>query len=145
MSIWKCPATLEQLREVSKGTLMEHLGIEYLEIGEDFLKGRMPVDSRTKQTAGILHGGASAALAETLGSIAARLCLDSETGNIVGLEINANHLRPVTGGWVTGVARPLHVGRATQVWEIKIFSEQNKLVCISRLTVANLARGKSEG
>lgn len=138
MTIWKSPTTLAQLKEGSKDTLMENLGIEYLEIGDDYLKARMPVDSRTIQTAGILHGGASAALAETLGSIAASMCIDSERKRIVGLEINANHIRPVTGGWVTGITTPIHVGNTTQIWEIRIYNEQEKLVCISRLTVANI-------
>lgn len=137
MTLWKSPKTLDQLKERSKDTLMEHLGIDYLEIGDDYLKARMPVDSRTRQAAGILHGGASAALAETLGSIAASMCIDSEKKRIVGLEINANHIRPVTGGWVTGITTPLHVGKTTQIWEIRIYNEQEKLVCISRLTVAN--------
>jgi 1,4-dihydroxy-2-naphthoyl-CoA hydrolase len=136
MSIWKSPTTLDQIRERSKDTLIEHLGIEYIEIGDDYLKARMPVDSRTIQTAGILHGGASAALAETLGSIAASMCVDRERKSIVGLEINANHIRPVTGGWVTGITTPIHVGKTTQIWEIRIYNEQDKLVCISRLTVA---------
>jgi 1,4-dihydroxy-2-naphthoyl-CoA hydrolase len=140
MSIWKSQISLEQLKDRSKDTLMEHLGIEYLEIGGDFLKARMPVDSRTRQTAGILHGGASAALAETLGSIAATMCIDWEKKSIVGLEINANHVRPVTAGWVTGITTPIHVGNTTQIWEIKIYNEQEKLVCISRLTVANIDR-----
>jgi len=122
--------------------LVEHLGIEFLEFGADFLKARMPVDSRTRQPAGILHGGASVALAETLGSIAAGLCVDREKKGIVGLEINANHIRPVTEGWVTGVTRPIHIGNSTQVWEIRIYNEQDKLVCISRLTVANIEKPK---
>jgi uncharacterized protein (TIGR00369 family) len=138
MTLWKTRPTLAQLTERSKNTLMEHLGIEYLEIGDDFLKARMPVDSRTKQTAGILHGGASVALAETLGSIAAGLCVDRETKRIVGLEINANHIRPATDGWVIGVTRSIHVGKTTQIWEIRIYNEQDKLVCVSRLTVANI-------
>jgi 1,4-dihydroxy-2-naphthoyl-CoA hydrolase len=138
MSIWKSPITLDQVKERSKDTLMEHLGIEYLEIGEDYLKARMPVDSRTRQTAGILHGGASAALAETLGSIAAAMCIDREKKRIVGIEINANHIRPVSAGWVTGITTPIHVGTTTQIWEIRIYNEQEKLVCISRLTVANV-------
>jgi 1,4-dihydroxy-2-naphthoyl-CoA hydrolase len=138
MTIWKSLITLDQIKERSKDTLMEHLGIEYLEIGEDYLKARMPVDSRTRQTTGILHGGASAALAETLGSIAASMCIDREKKHIVGLEINANHIRPVTAGWVTGITTPIHVGNTTQVWEIRIYNEQEKLACISRLTVANL-------
>jgi len=140
MPIWKSPATLEELRERSQNTLMEHLGIEYLEIGDDYLKARMPVDNRTRQTAGILHGGASAALAETLGSIAAGLCVDRERQRIVGLEINANHIRRVTEGWVTGITRPIHVGKTTQIWEIRICDERDKLVCISRLTVANIPK-----
>ncbi|MDA8414594.1 MAG: hotdog fold thioesterase [Desulfobacteraceae bacterium] len=138
MNLWKSPATLDQLKERSKNTLMEQLGIQYLEIGDDYLKARMPVDARTKQTAGILHGGASAALAETLGSIAAGMCIDREKKHIVGLEINANHVRPVSGGWVTGITTPVHVGNSTQIWEIRIYNDQEKLVCISRLTVANI-------
>jgi 1,4-dihydroxy-2-naphthoyl-CoA hydrolase len=138
MSIWKSPITLDQVKERSKDTLMEHLGIEYLEIGEDYLKARMPVDSRTRQTAGILHGGASAALAETLGSIAAAMCIDREKKRIVGIEINANHIRPVSAGWVTGITTPIHVGTTIQIWEIRIYNEQEKLVCISRLTVASI-------
>ncbi|GFE61785.1 hotdog fold thioesterase [Geobacter sp. AOG2] len=140
MPIWKSPATLEEIRERSRNTLIEHLGIEYLEIGDDYLKARMPVDDRTRQTAGILHGGASAALAETLGSIAAGLCVDRERQRIVGLEINANHIRRVTEGWVTGITRPIHVGKTTQIWEVRIHDERDKLVCISRLTVANIAK-----
>ena len=138
MILWKTQTTLDQLKERSKNTLMEHLGIEYLEIGDDYLKARMPVDNRTKQTAGILHGGASVALAETLGSIAAGLCIDRKKKTVVGLEINANHIRPATDGWVTGVTKPIHVGNTTQIWEIKIYNEQDKLVCVSRLTVANI-------
>src|SRR6185369_17668312 len=98
---------------------------------DNFLKAKMPVDSRTRQPEGLLHGGASAALAETLGSIAAGLCVDREKKTIVGLEINANHIRPVRAGWVTGVAKPIHVGSTTQVWEIKIYNELDKLVCVS--------------
>lgn len=138
MILWKTQTTLDQLKERSKNTLIEHLGIEYLEIGDDYLKARMPVDYRTKQPAGLLHGGASVALAETLGSIAAGLCVDTKKKTIVGLEINANHIRPATDGWVTGVTKPIHVGNATQIWEIKIYNEQDKLVCVSRLTVANI-------
>jgi uncharacterized protein (TIGR00369 family) len=136
MSLWKRTATLEQLKEISKDTLIEHLGIEFLEIGDDYLKARMPVDSRTRQTVGILHGGASVALAETLGSFAASLCIDKLGKGIVGLEINANHIRPVTAGWVTGITTPIHLGRTTHIWEIRIHDGQEKLVCISRLTVA---------
>jgi len=138
MTIWKTQTTVEQIQERSRNTLVEHLGMEFTEIGDDYLEARMPVDSRTKQPAGLLHGGASAALAETLGSIAAGLCVDREKKTIVGLEINANHIRPVRAGWVTGVAKPIHVGSTTQVWEIKIYNELDKLVCVSRLTVANI-------
>ena len=138
MAVWKTQTTVDQLKERSKNTLAEHLGIEYLEIGDDYLKARMPVDHRTKQPAGLLHGGASVALAETLGSIAAALCIDREKKEIVGLEINANHIRPVNKGWVIGVTKPIHVGSTTQVWEIKIYNELDKLICISRLTVANI-------
>lgn len=140
MTLWKTHTTLEQLKERSKDTLMEHLGIEYLEIGDDYLKARMPVDARTKQPAGLLHGGASVSLAETLGSIAATLCLDSKKKEVVGLEINANHIRSVREGWVTGVTKPIHVGGTTQIWETRIYNEQDKLVCISRLTVAIIAK-----
>lgn len=140
MALWKTHTTLEQLKERSKDTLMEHLGIEYLEIGDDYLKARMPVDARTKQPAGLLHGGASVSLAETLGSIAATLCLDSEKKEVVGLEINANHIRSVREGWVTGVTKPIHVGGTTQIWETRIYNEQDKLACISRLTVAIIAK-----
>jgi len=138
MSIWKTPLTLDQLTEKSKGTLIEHVGIEYLEIGPDFLKARMPVDHRTKQPVGLLHGGASVVLSETLGSIAAGMCRPPDAKGIVGLEVNANHVRAVKDGWVIGIARPAHVGSATQVWEIKICNEREQLVCTSRLTVANI-------
>ncbi len=140
---WKTRTTLDRLRESSRNTMIEHLGIEYLEIGDDCIKARMPVDHRTKQTAGLLHGGASATLAETLGSVAAGLCVDRDRKTIVGIEINANHVRAVTGGWVTGVARPIHVGNLTQIWEITICNDQEQLVCISRLTVANIDRSPS--
>jgi 1,4-dihydroxy-2-naphthoyl-CoA hydrolase len=143
MAIWKTQATLDQLKERSKNTLIEHLGIEYLEIGDDFLIARMPVDNRTRQPAGLLHGGASVALAETLGSVAAALCVNSEKKDIVGLEINANHIRPVKKGWVTGVTKPIHIGNTTQIWEIKICNELDKLVCVSRLTVAVISKGSS--
>jgi len=138
MPLWKMQTTLNAIKARTKGTLIEHLGIEITEIGDDFLKATMPVDHRTKQIVGILHGGASVALAETLGSIAARLCVDPEKQGIVGLEINANHIRPVRDGWVTGIAKPIHLGKTTQIWEIKIYNDQSKLVCISRLTVANI-------
>jgi 1,4-dihydroxy-2-naphthoyl-CoA hydrolase len=136
MTFWKNNPTLEQLREISRNTLADHLGMEFIEIGDDYLKAKMPVDHRTKQPAGLLHGGASVALAETLGSMAAALCVDREKKQVMGIEINANHIRPVTAGWVTGAARPVHIGGTTQIWEIKIYNQEDKLVCISRLTVA---------
>ncbi len=131
--------TLEQLNALSQGTLMEPLGIVITEIGEDFLRGTMPVDARTHQPYGLLHGGASVALAETLGSSAGGLCVGTDQG-VVGIEINANHLRGVGSGTVTGTARPLHVGRSTQVWEIRIEDERGRLVCVSRLTLAVIDR-----
>jgi 1,4-dihydroxy-2-naphthoyl-CoA hydrolase len=138
MNLWKIRTTLARLNEISKNTLAENLGIEFMELGDDYLKARMPVDHRTKQPAGILHGGASAALAETVGSVAAGLCVDSEKKRIVGLEINANHIRPVHDGWITAITRPIHVGNTTQIWEVKIHNEEDKLVSVSRLTVANI-------
>ncbi len=133
------PVTLEQLNDLSRNTLMGPLGILFTEIGPDYLRGTMPVDARTHQPYGLLHGGASAALAETLGSTAAGLCVEEGQG-VVGIEINANHLAGVRQGVVTGTARPLHVGRTTQVWEIRIEDEAGKLVCISRLTLAVIRR-----
>ncbi len=128
---------LENLKQMDQQSMGGYLGIEYLEVGSDYLKARMPVDHRTKQPFGLLHGGASVVLAETLGSIASFLCLeDPSKQRAVGLEINANHLRAVTSGWVYGTTRPLHVGRRTQVWETRITNEDDKLVCVSRLTVS---------
>ncbi len=140
MPIWQIQPTLEFLRQLSAGTMAEHLGIEFTEIGDDFIKARMPVDLRTIQPAGLLHGGASVTLAETLGSVAANFCVNPVEKVCVGLEINANHIRSVRQGYVIGVVRPLHVGGTTQVWEIKIFTEDEKLVCVSRITMAILNR-----
>ena len=120
----------------SKNTLGEHLGIEITEAAPGYIKGTMPVDKRTHQPMGLLHGGASVALAETLGSIGSHLCIDTEKYYCVGLEINANHIRAVKSGFVTGVANALHRGRTTHVWEIKITDEREKLVCVSRITMA---------
>ena len=128
--------TIEQLNSFSKNTLSENLGIEITRVGEDYIEARMPVDSRTVQPYGLLHGGASVALAETLGSIAAHCTVNDQSKHCVGLEINANHLKGVKNGFVTGIARPLHVGQRTHVWEIKITNEQNDLVCVSRITMA---------
>lgn len=135
MSIWKKKATAEQMQHLCDNTLVSHLDIKILEIGDDFIKGSMPVDDRTRQPFGLLHGGASVALAETLGSIAGNMAV-GEDSKCVGLEINANHISKTTDGLVIGIARPLHLGRATQVWEIKITNEEDKLVCVSRFTVA---------
>ncbi|WP_192821219.1 hotdog fold thioesterase [Rufibacter sp. LB8] len=134
--------TLEQLNAWNKNTLGEHLGMEYTEIGDDFLIGRMPVDHRTHQPMGLLHGGASVALAETLGSVAATMFLDLEKQYCVGLEINANHIKSVRSGFVYGKASAVHIGRRTQVWEIRITSEAGDLVCLSRITMAVLDRVK---
>ena len=139
MDIWKQDIDLDTLNGWSNGTLMEALGIRITERGADFLRGTMPVDARTHQPYGLLHGGASVALAETLGSTAAMLTLDPAQEITVGLDINANHVRGVRSGIVTGTARPLHIGRTTQVWEIRIENEDGALVCVSRLTMAVVA------
>jgi 1,4-dihydroxy-2-naphthoyl-CoA hydrolase len=141
MSIWKTIVTLEQLQEKTLNTLAAHLGICYTEIGADYLRATMPVDARTHQPAGILHGGASVALAESLGSVGANLCVDMKTQVCVGQEINANHLRPVASGLVVATARPYHVGSRSQVWHVEISDEHGRLVCVSRLTMAVIARG----
>jgi 1,4-dihydroxy-2-naphthoyl-CoA hydrolase len=138
-TIWfaKTPApTVAQVNSIAPNTLVAHLDIKIIEIGSDFLRGTMPVDARTHQPMGLLHGGASVALAETLGSIAGFMSIDHHKFNIVGIEINANHIRSVRSGLVTGTARALHIGRTSQVWEIKIENDKQQLVCISRLTVA---------
>lgn len=138
-SIWQRRPTVAQLNQPS-ATMVTHLGIEFLDIGDDYLTARMPVDHRTHQPMGLLHGGASVALAETLGSTGAFLCVDAAQYNVVGLEINANHVRAVREGFVTGIARPLHRGKTTQLWEIRISDEADKLVCISRITIAVLEK-----
>ena len=138
-SIWFAQPDPTSLNQRGAETANSHVGIEITEIGPDYLKGRMPVDARTRQPAGILHGGMSVVLAETLGSWAASLTVDPEQHHCVGQEINANHIRAAAGGWVYGTARPMHLGRTTQVWEIHIHNEADKLVCISRLTIAVLA------
>ena len=141
MSLWKTTPELAVINRMRENTLVGHIDIEVTEVGPDYLCGRMPVDRRTHQPFGLLHGGASATLAETLGSIASTLCVDLEKENVVGLEINANHVRAVKSGYVIGTVRPLHVGRSTHIWDIRIESEEGKLVCISRLTVAVIAKG----
>ena len=140
MAIWKQSIDLDRINSWNKNTLVEHLGMRVTEVGDEHVRGTMPVDARTKQPFGLLHGGASVALAESLGSLAANLVLESDKEMAVGLDINANHVRAVTSGHVTGTARPLHLGRSTQVWEIHIVDEDERLVCISRLTMAVVPR-----
>jgi 1,4-dihydroxy-2-naphthoyl-CoA hydrolase len=136
MAIWKQSLDLARINGWSRGTMMETLDIRFTAFGDDWLRGTMPVDHRTQQPFGLLHGGASVVLAETLGSSAALLTLDVEKELAVGLDINANHIRGVRGGIVTGTAKAVHLGRTTQVWEIRIEEESGKLVCLSRLTMA---------
>lgn len=139
-SIWTRVPTLESMTESSRNTAVENLGIEFLAAGENTITARMPVDKRTHQPFGLLHGGASVLLAETLGSVAANHCIRDPNKVAVGLEINANHIRSVRSGWVTGITRPLHVGGSTQVWEIRIEDDKGKLVCTSRITMAVIPR-----
>lgn len=139
-SIWHEPVSVEKLNAMGEGSMVEQLGITFTEVGDDYVKGTMPVDERTHQPFGVLHGGASVVLAETLGSTAANFCVDSEKQYCVGLEVNANHLRAMRQGTVTGTARPLHLGGSTQVWEIYIRDEEGRRVCASRLTMAVLDR-----
>lgn len=141
MYIWFKPSlSVTDLYSLDKDTMVNHLGIEWVEAGDDFLSARMPVDHRTRQPYGLLHGGASCVLAETLGSVASAMVVDHSRFVCVGLEINANHVRSARQGFVTGKASPLHLGSSTHVWDIKIKDEQNKLVCVSRMTVAILLR-----
>ncbi|MBL0716206.1 MAG: hotdog fold thioesterase [Desulfosarcina sp.] len=138
MSIWFTEATLEQMNQLTTDTIVERIGIEFTEIGHDYLTARMPVDNRTVQPARILHGGASVVLAETLGSVAAYLCIDPEKQMAVGLDINANHIRSVREGHVIGKVTPLHLGASTHIWQIKIHDERERLVCVSRITMVIL-------
>jgi 1,4-dihydroxy-2-naphthoyl-CoA hydrolase len=141
MPIWYDPAiTAEQINPIGKGNMAEYLGIEITEVGEDYLKATMPVDHRTRQPYGLLHGGASVVLAETLGSVGAAFVVDRSKYDCVGLDINANHMRGVRDGLVTGIARPVHLGKTTQVWEIRIHDNRDKIICISRITIAVLKR-----
>jgi 1,4-dihydroxy-2-naphthoyl-CoA hydrolase len=134
-TLWKKPITVQEINRVHRNTMCERVGIEFIEVTPDSLVARMPVDERTVQPAGILHGGASVTLAETLGSLSAILA--TEDGfQAVGLDINANHIRPIRSGWVTGRSRAVHVGRSTQVWQIEIHDEQGRLACTSRITMA---------
>ena len=138
MAIWKKPISVELLSSNNMGTAVGHLGIEFLEVGDDFIRGRVPVDSRTRQPYGLLHGGVSVVLAETLGSCGAAFSVP-EGHRAVGLDINANHLRGATSGWVTGTARAVHMGRTTHVWHIDMHNYAGELTCVSRITMAILA------
>ena len=141
MPIWfDKELTVEKLKPLGAGTMSEYVGIEWVEVGENFIKAKMPVDYRTVQPYGMLHGGASCTLAETLGSVASAMIVDHSKFLCVGLEINANHIRSAREGFITGTAIPLHLGSSTHVWDIKIVDEQDKLICVSRLTVAILLR-----
>ena len=144
MYIWyNKELTIEDISSLGRDTMGDHIGIEWTELGSNFLKARMPVDHRTKQPYGLLHGGASCVLAETIGSLASAMVVDHSKFVCVGLEINANHVRSARQGFVTGVASPLHLGTNTHVWDIKIYDELEKLVCVSRLTVAIIPRKES--
>lgn len=141
MSIWfNKDLTLPDLAPLGPNTMAEYLGMEWVDIGDDFIRMKMPVDDRTRQPYGLLHGGASCALAETVGSVASSFVIDPEKFICVGLDINANHVRSVRKGFVTATCTPLHIGATTHVWDIKIHDERGKLVCISRLTVAILKK-----
>jgi 1,4-dihydroxy-2-naphthoyl-CoA hydrolase len=135
MSIWFRAFTVDEINEFNRGTLAEHLQIRFTEAGPDYLVATMPVDHRTTQTYGMLHGGASVALAETLGSVGANLCVDPTHYRCVGQEINANHLRPIKSGLVTGTTRPVHIGSRSQIWEIRLTDDRQRLTCVSRLTM----------
>ena len=141
MSIWRSLQTVADLNANAAGTLVANLGILFTEIGDDFVRGTMPVDARTVQPYGLLHGGASVALAETLGSTGAAMCVDAAEYQVVGQEINANHVRAARSGLVTGTARAVHLGGRTHVWSIEILNDAQKLVCISRITMAVIKRG----
>ena len=138
MRIWKQAVSIEELAKIHIGTAVAHLGVEFLEVGDDFIKARVPVDQRTKQPYGLLHGGVSVVLAETLGSCGAAYA-SPEGYRCVGLDINANHIRGATSGWVTGTTRPIHIGRTTQVWQIDLRNDAGELTCVSRITMAVLA------
>lgn len=145
MSIWfNKNLTLEALKPLGPNTMAAHLGIEWVEIGEDFIKAKMPVDHRTLQPYGLLHGGASCALAETIGSVASAFVIDQAKQICVGIEINANHVRSARNGFVTATVKPLHIGSSTHVWDIRIHDEKEKLVCVSRLTVAILKKDQQQ-
>lgn len=141
MTIWKTPFDLPSLSRMHKGTAVDHLGIEFTDFGDNWLEARMPVDKRTVQPFGILHGGASVLLAETLGSAASNMAVDAESHYAVGMDINANHVRSVREGYVHGRATPIHLGRSTHVWQIMIYDGAQRLACVSRITMSILERG----
>ncbi len=143
MKIWQTEIDVAIVTERAKHSMSEYLGIEFLEVGEDYLSARMPVNARTKQPLGIMHGGASCVLAETVGSTAAQFCLDQKQFYGVGLDINTNHIRAVKEGFVLAIARPFHLGKSTQVWGIEISNEAKQLVSVTRLTMAVLKKAKS--
>lgn len=138
MRLWKQPVSIDILAAAHVDTAVAHLGMEFLEVGDDFIRGRVPVDTRTRQPYGLLHGGVSVVLAETLGSCGAAYSVPAGW-RCVGLDINANHLRGATSGWVSGIARPVHVGRSTQVWQIELRNDAGEMTCVSRITMAVLA------
>lgn len=140
MAIWKEKIDIEEATKRSKDTMVEYLGIEFIDIGDDYITARMPVDHRTHQPIGIMHGGASCVLAETVGSIAANYCVDHTKNYCVGLAINTNHISSIRDGYVFGTAKPYHIGRSTQVWGIEIVDENKRLISINRLTMAVLDR-----
>ncbi|NCO03540.1 MAG: hotdog fold thioesterase [Alphaproteobacteria bacterium] len=135
-NIWFEKYELDMLNGMRNANMAGHLGIEFLEIGDDYLKARMPVDERTKQAFGILHGGASCVLSETLGSVSAWMAIDPTKHRAVGIEINANHLRSASEGFVTGICKPIRIGRSLHVWNTEIFGDNDKMTCTSRLTVS---------
>lgn len=144
MRIWfNKELSLKDILPLGKETMGEYIGIEWTEVGDEFIKAKMPVDHRTRQPYGLLHGGASCVLSETIGSVASAMVVDHSKFVCVGLEINANHVRSARTGFVTGIATPLHLGANTHVWDIKIYDELEKLVCVSRLTVAIIPRKES--
>jgi len=142
MAIWKNKIDIEQLNKTGEHCMVNHIGIKFTEIGENSLTAIMPVDHRTQQPYGLLHGGASAVLSETLGSVAAGLCVDFNHFKVVGIDVNAKHLKGASKGWVTGICKPVKIGRTLHVWETNIYNEQKELVCISQLTVIVLANKK---
>ena len=142
--LFRHPVSIDALNALSRGTIMERIGIVFTAAGEDWLQATMPVDEGTRQPYGLLHGGASVVLAETLGSSAGNLCVETGTQVCVGLEINANHVRAKRDGMVTGTTRPLHLGATTQLWQIEIHDERQRLICTSRITLAVLKKKPTE-